>query len=214
MAQNLAQLTDMWMVNPTMFDPTQQSNQFSNYNNAALPWPPTYNTGGGGPVNAATGQQIPSFQQWQQQNPGGMSINATPAAPAAPPPQQQYGRIWEGTGTGGAAGGQNAMGSGGPTAGQNVSGYGPIGPALQQPAPQAAAPQPQASGPPNNWQAAINALSNPGKVTTMGANVPQVTGYQPSGGVNQAFLQQAGSGAGMNTNFLNALRSIQARPQG
>ena len=37
MAQNLAQLTDMWMVNPTMFDPTQASNQFSNYNNAALP---------------------------------------------------------------------------------------------------------------------------------------------------------------------------------
>jgi hypothetical protein len=80
-----------------------------------------------------------------------------------------------------------------------------------QAAPQAA--QPQASGPPNNWQAAINALSNPGRVQTMGANVPQVTGYQPSGGVNNAFLQQAGAGQGMNQNFLSALRSIQGRPQ-
>ena len=88
MAQNLAQLTDQWMVNPTMFDPTQASNAYSNYNNAALPWPPTYNPGlQGGPVNAATGKPIQSFQQWQQQNPGGMSINSTPAAPAAPQPQ-------------------------------------------------------------------------------------------------------------------------------
>ena len=87
MAQNMAQLTDMWMVNPTMFDPTQASNQFSNYNNAAaLPWPPTYSTAAGGPVNAATGKPIASFQQWQAANPGGMSINSTPghALPAAP----------------------------------------------------------------------------------------------------------------------------------
>ena len=82
MAQDMSQLTDMMMVNPWMFDPSQQSNQFSNYNNAALPWPPSYNTGAGGPVNAATGQPIQSFQQWQAQNPGGMSINATPAQPA------------------------------------------------------------------------------------------------------------------------------------
>ena len=91
MAQDMSQLTDMMMVNPWMFDPSQQSNQFSNYNNAALPWPPTYNTGAGGPVNAATGQPIQSFQQWQQQNPGGMSINATPAQPA---PQQPNSGQW------------------------------------------------------------------------------------------------------------------------
>ena len=29
MAQNIAQLTDMWMVNPTMFDPTQASEPVS-----------------------------------------------------------------------------------------------------------------------------------------------------------------------------------------
>ena len=41
----VSQLTDMMMVNPWMFDPTQKSNQFSNYNNAALPWPPTLQQG-------------------------------------------------------------------------------------------------------------------------------------------------------------------------
>jgi hypothetical protein len=153
MAQDLAALTNTWMLNPYMFDPSQQSNQFSNYNNQALPWPPTYNTGAGGPNNAATGQPIQSFQQWQQQNPGGMTLNSTPSQPGA----------------------------------------------------QSAAP--------DNWQASLNALANPGKVTTPGATVPQATGSQPSGGVNQAFLNQAGAGQGMNQNFLSALRAIQARPQ-
>jgi hypothetical protein len=40
-----------------------------------------------------------------------------------------------------------------------------------------------------------------------------VTGSQPAGGVNNAFLQQAGAGQGMNQHFLSALRAIQARPQ-
>jgi hypothetical protein len=54
-------------------------------------------------------------------------------------------------------------------------------------------------------------------------------GYQPAGGVNQAFLQQRGwggpgqvggpsmapMGGGMNTNFMGALQAIQnRRPQG
>src|SRR5580704_13526289 len=94
MAQDMGLITDTWMTNPYMFDPTQLSNAYSNYNNAALPWPPSYNTGAGGPVNAATGQPIQSFQNWQQQNPGGMNINATPAqppqaTPAWTPAQQQ-----------------------------------------------------------------------------------------------------------------------------
>jgi hypothetical protein len=229
MAQDLGQLTDMWMVNPWMFDPSQKSNQFSQYNNQALPWPPTYNTGAGGPVNAATGQPIQSFQQWQQANPGGMSINSTPAAPAAP---QTYGLQPS------QLAGPSALNPSGNQAFGMATWGGMMSPqarelyANQQFAPpgsapgttyanmgagggqqQAGAQQAQASGPPNNWQAAINALANPGRVQTQGANVPQVTGYQPSGGVNQAFLNQAGAGQGMNQNFLNALRSIQARPQ-
>jgi hypothetical protein len=85
------------------------------------------------------------------------------------------------------------------------------GPAPQQAAPQQAAPQP--SGPPNNWQAALQALANPGNPTTQGATVPQVSGYQPAGGVNNAFLQNAQGKPGMNQNFLSALSAIQGRPQ-
>jgi hypothetical protein len=208
MAQNLGQLTDMWMVNPTMFDPTQASNQFSNYNNAALPWPPTYN---GAPVNAATGQPIQSFLNWQQANPGGMSLNATPAQPQAAPqiPYSPPNNVMLGSSSGSGPGG---IGAGSPnTIGANLPVLNGFGPPSQLP--QAAAPQavPQAGGPPNNWNAAINALANPGRVTTQGANVPLQTGYQPSGGVNQAFLQQAGAGQGMNQNFLSALRAIQGR---
>jgi hypothetical protein len=235
MAQNLGQLTDMWMVNPTMFDPTQQSNQFSQYNNAAMPWPPTYNPGlQGGPVNAATGKPIASFQQWQQQNPAGMSINSTPAAPQAAPTtfpanplaQSIQQANWGGGGGignpnfGGANGAlltDMALGGGGgktfapqpnvsPAQLQNMT----VGQYAALAAPQQAAPQ--ASAPPNNWMAAVNALANPGNPVTPGANVPLQTGTQPAGGVNQAFLQQAGAGAGMNQGFLNALRAIQARP--
>ena len=244
MAQNLAQLTDMWMVNPTMFDPTQASNQFSNYNNAALPWPPSYNTGpAGGPVNAATGRPIQSFQDWMQQNPGGMSINSTPAQPAAQPQAQSplqpvnvpQGLSQPAMGAPSVQGGLQAWGAATPaqrvaampqavygTAGGNADkgsfgGLGPIGftqaPGGGGQAPQAGGGQQASGGAPNNWQAALNSLANPGNPTTMGANVPQVTGYQPSGGVNQAFLQQAGAGQGMNQNFLAALRGIQGRPQ-
>ena len=235
MAQDLSQLTDQWMVNPWMFDPSQKSNQFSQFNNQALPWPPSYNTGAGGPVNAATGQPIPSFQQWQAANPGGMSINATPAAPAAPtaPAAPQAPAPIHGVGglQPGQYDGSNGLPTGQPMQfaratdpsgmpnGMTSLGRGVVGPswqptpaAPQQQTPQAAAPQ--ASGAPNNWYAALNALANPGNPVTQGATVPQVTGYQPSGGVNNAFLQQAGAGQGMNANFLNALRSIQARPQG
>jgi len=230
MAQDLGQLTDMWMVNPYMFDPTQKSNQFSNYNNAALPWPPSYN---GAPVNAATGQPIPSFQAWQAANPGGVSLNATPAAPPAAPggaqaTQSQPGGVY---GNAPANGYGLNMGqryplsqfAGGNYGNQNMNDAAGLASLMgmdpsrlngfQRGGPQAAAPQPQpqAGAAPNNWQAALNALANPGKVTTPGATVPLVTGYQPSGGVNQAFLNNAGAGQGMNQNFLSALRAIQGR---
>jgi hypothetical protein len=205
MAQNLGQLTDMWMVNPTMFDPTQASNQYSNYNGAALPWPPSYNTGAGGPVNAATGQPIASFQQWQQANPAGMSINSTPSQPQAAAPSSS------GPPLGSPASGLYQQGYGDWSQLDPLLGRSSIpGQTAQQSQPQAQ-PAPQAGAAPNNWQAALNALANPGKVTTPGATVPQVTGSQPSGGINNAFLQQAGAGQGMNQGFLSALRAIQNR---
>jgi hypothetical protein len=231
MAQDLGMLTNMWMVDPTMFDPTQASNRFSNFNNSPFPFPPTYNTGAGGPVNAATGKPIASFQQWQQQNPGGMSLNATPAAPAQPAstagqyapgdllanakvspgaaswmqsnPMMAQIAGWQALGSPEQSMAGNTFGDPYLNMVANASGGAPKA-ALQQ----------QASGPPNNWQAAINALANPGNPVTQGANVPLATGYQPAGGVNQAFLNQAGAGQGMNQNFLSALRAIQGRPQG
>jgi hypothetical protein len=227
MAQNMGQLTDMWMVNPTMFDPTQASNQFSNYNSAALPWPPTYNTGAGGPVNAATGQPLQSFQQWQQQNPGGMSINSTPQAPQAPSPMAGYNQARSAAEMGAPSNLASAYQMGDQQMSQMMSDmaanpnlaqqrYGNLpmfNQMLQQTQQgQGAAGGQQGSGaPPNNWQAAINALANPGNPVTRGANVPLATGTQPAGGVNQAFLQQAGAGQGMNQNFLSALRAIQGR---
>jgi hypothetical protein len=218
MAQDLGQLTDMWMVNPTMFDPTQASNQFSQYNNQRFPFPPTYNTGAGGPVNAATGQPIQSFQQWQAANPGGVSINSTPATPAAPPTDMMAMRNAALTGQPGAAlaYGANFAPAGSPPGiqqlyGQNFAAFTP----KQNWQPQgavAAAPQAAAPSAPNNWGAALSALSNPGRVQTMGATAPLVQGYQPSGGVNQAFLQQAQGRPGMNSGFLSALAALQNRP--
>ena len=213
MAQDLGQLTDMMMTNPWMFDPTQKSNQFSLYNNQRIPFPPTYS---GAPVNAATGQPIQSFQQWQQANPGGVSLNATPAQPPqTQQPDMMALRNAALTGQPGAAMayGANFAPQGSPPGiqqmyGQNFAAFTPQQNWQGNATPAAA---PQASAPPNNWQAALNALANPGKVSTPGATVPLATGYQPAGGVNQAFLNQAGAGQGMNTNFLSALRAIQGR---
>jgi|SRR5215472_7683205 len=227
------QLTDMWMANPWMFDPTQKSNQFSNYNNAPLPYPPTYN---GVPVNAATGQPIQSYLDWQKANPGGVTLNQTPSTPApAPSPDLQQMMMRNmanaaGQGTQGMgvspygyfsqAGGPQGISGGG----RGVAQPGAVWTPTPQPRPQAApAPSaPQAGAAPNNWQAAINALANPGKVTTPGVQVPQGGaggwGFQPSGGVNQAFLNQRGYGPGgtpqqgLNPNFMSALAAIQGRP--
>lgn len=218
MAQNMGLITDTWMTNPYMFDPTQLSNVYSNYNNAALPWPPSYN---GAPVNAATGQPIQSFQNWQAANPGGMNINATPAQPQAAAPAPAGLSPGVNPNAAGALGVDQSRGLlppgyyGNSVTNPDKGSFGGWTPAYSGQPQQLAQPQqqaaPQASAPPNNWQAAINALANPGKVQTMGANVPMVTGYQPSGGVNQAFLQNAGGGAGMNQGFLSALRAIQNR---
>lgn len=208
MAQDLSQLTNMWMVDPYMFDPTQKSNQFSRFNDKALPFPPTYN----GVPTDAMGRPIQSFVNWQQANPGGVSLNATPATPQpAPQPQQQpmvdSMRAYNAALSSGQ--GQNAADA------TRASNQPPYFGRMPQAAPNAingvgntGAAQ-QAGAPPNNWQAALGALSNPGNPQTMGASVPLQTGYQPSGGVNQAFLNQAGPG--MNQNFLSALRAIQGR---
>ena len=224
MAQDMGQLTDMMMVNPWMFDPSQKSNQFSNYNNQRMSYPPTYN---GVPTNAM-GQPIQSFLDWQKANPGGTTLNSTPAMPQQAPatgnpapvgtplnPMGDWSVLAPNLGMGAQTQANYANALGLP--GSAYNGYSTTanraGTAGQGAATAGAAAQaaPQASPPPNNWQAALNALANPGNPVTPGATVPLQTGSQPSGGVNQAFLQQAGAGQGMNQNFLSALRAIQGR---
>jgi hypothetical protein len=78
-----------------------------------------------------------------------------------------------------------------------------------------AAPAAQAaSAAPGSWQQAVSLLSNPGKVTTPGATVPQSQiGNQPS--VLQQFLasQHGGTGAGnySNTGFFDTLNALGRR---
>lgn len=207
-------LTDQMMVNPWMFDPTQKSNQFSQYNNAPLPFPPTY---GGTPVSAATGQPIQSYQQWLQQNPGGVSLNATPAQPQAPQVNtaalaQLMAR--QSPPAGPTSWGNNQSGYFNPPNSAQIhqqlngifgqQGAGPTG------TPAAA---PQGSGTPNNWQAALSALANPGTPQIGGANVPAAQGSQPGPGSVNAYLQQAQGRPNVNPQFLSALSAIQGRRQ-
>jgi hypothetical protein len=215
MANDPNAFTNMWMTNPYMFEPSQLSNQFSNYNDQAMPWPPTYNTGAGGPVNAATGQPIQSYQNWAAANPGGLSINSTPAAPqgnagalgVGSPQQQNAARIWQAAQGAGQGSYMNALTNQGMAPWQMGGGMGGAGGAGGGAGGQGGGSSP------NNWQQAINSLSNPGNPVTPGATVPLASGSQPAGGVNNAFLQNAGAGQGMNQNFLSALRAIQGRPQ-
>jgi hypothetical protein len=210
-----------------------------------MPWPPTYSTAAGGPVNAATGKPIASFQQWQAANPGGMVLNNTPAQPQGPqlmasegntlnPQVDSAGNLIPHMSNLASIASNNGQSDPYGAAGANIAaanalmgglgGGGRYGdPYMNQVAANyQQGQQPQQQGgqqtsswqQPNNWQAALSALANPGNPVTQGANAPQMTGSQPAGGVNNAFLQQAGQGQGMNQNFLNALRSIQARPQG
>ena len=207
------------------FSLDQYSNPYSLYSGQALPWPSQY---GGTPTNAL-GQPIQSYLQAQaaaQPAPvapaAGMTLNSSPGARSMP------GGIYGAAG-GPAAGiqqaqqlltGQGAYGN----ANQNqaaglaalmgldpsqLNGMGGGGSAPAPAAPQAAAPAFDSRA------AALQALANPGHVTTPGANVPYNQGAVSQGpGVLQQFLQnwQAGGaptkGAGNYNNaaFFNALQ--------
>jgi hypothetical protein len=226
------QLTDMWMVNPSMFDPTgwAATDPYSQYQNAALPFPPTYgNPLGGGPVNAATGQPIQSYRAPQ---PVYTSWSSTPGTTLNQSGGGYSTLLNPGGGQGGAA--QNGWSAGGPPSAWSAFGVPGIAPAPGgQVAGQSQGAQQGGSwSTPNNWYAALQALANPtgGQgVQTPGATVPLQQGYQPAGGVNQAFLQQRGWGgpgptgnapvpmgrgpSPVNNNFMSALAAIQGRPQ-
>ena len=207
-----------------LFSPDQWLNQFSNFNNSALPWPSSYSgvptDAMGNPIQSAVSENNAAQQQYLQQmaaynqqkaSTPGTTLNSTSqgfqqGVPNALNP------------SGNAALGMSNWGSL-PATGYNTQTAGGYLQALQanpfsgaqQPQRQAA---PTAPTPPNNWQATLAALANPGKVTTPGANVPiSASSAQPSSGALQAFLQnlrpaQSGPGAGFQNSFAGTLKGM------
>jgi hypothetical protein len=221
-----------------LFGPDQFSNQFSLFNNKALPWPSQY---AGMPADAM-GRPI--------QPPAGTTINTSPAAPApqqaapaANPSQWAINNdMINAMGRSavnqmnyqGAPGMGGGYAQGGPSSAmddvvhmrlQNNAQYGvPLGPggsAPQSSGPNAGVPggaapaQAQQAGPSNNISSpdALSLLANPGPVTTPGAQPGAGMPNQPGAGVLQQFLKnwqpaQSGPGAGFQQNFANTLRGM------
>jgi hypothetical protein len=215
------------------------------YQNKSLPIP-----GFSGTPTDAQGNPIQSYLDWQTANPGGTTLNNTPAAPAASQPQlmgagnfqklaeqaQQTAAIDPTTGIAAdptalaqaryyrqmATSMQPQAVTGPAGSGRGYEQVGMMHPATsmywQDPTGGVAAKnaqQSQGGGGIDMRQAYLNALSNPGKVTTPGANVPQSAPLgQPS--VLDAFLSThtAGpaapaAGGYSNAPFFNTLNKLK-----
>lgn len=201
---------------PYMFDPSQFSNKYSPYAGKALPWPSSYQ----GTPTDALGRPIQSYRDAQAAHDAWAAANP-PMAPAVTlntnPTDMTAQRNAALTGQPGAAMayGANFAPAGSPGGiqqmyGQNFAAFTPQrnwrGNA--QPAAQPAA---QPTNPIDMNQAYLNALSNPGKVVTPGATVPQSPPPSGQSSVLQQFLAnwrgQPTTGAGNynNAGFFNAL---------
>jgi hypothetical protein len=197
---------------PFMFSPDQWLNKFSPFQGKPIPFPAQYQ----GVPTDALGNPIQSYLDAQSQ---------AAAAAAAPPPAQASPvtlntnpmemRNAALTGQPGAAMayGANFAPQGSPPGiqqmyGQNFAAFTPTR-NWSANAP-AAAPPARPAGPDMN-AAYLAALSNPGKVTTGGATVPQSAPPSNQSGVLQQFLQNWKPGASAAGNydpglFVNALR--------
>jgi hypothetical protein len=200
-------------LNPyALFDPSQWSNPYSQFQNQALPaasyagWP---TDAMGNPIQAQPG----------------MTINQTPAqptpTPAAATPSAQNGafspdqamRILKATGQWGLSGGDGRGAQSNQPAleamARLTAGYLP----QQAAAPAAAAPATANSAglTPQQYMAL---RANPGPVPTYGATVPQsASSAQPGSGVLQQFLQNwkpaaSGPGSGFQQGFSKALKGM------
>ena len=168
----------------------------------------------GAPTDAA-GNPIASFTQAQQQHDAWNAANPAPAAPAA-------GTTLNSTPQPGVIPFQHATMPDGMPYGQTSLGRGVTGTSWQGPGggttPQQtqAAPAPAAQQNPIDMrQAYLDALSNPGKVTTPGASVPQASPLgSPS--VMNSFLAAnpggggAGAGGYNNSGFFNTLNKLRS----
>ena len=191
-------------------------NPYTQYGGKPLPIP-----GYMGTPTDAQGNPIASFGQAQQQHDAWNAANPAPAAPAAGTTLTSNplgGSPWSPGGYGLGMNGANPQiarpgdpGSGGAPYFPQAS---PPWPGQMQQAPAAAAPA-ASQNPVDMRQAYLTALSNPGKVTTPGANVPQA---QPLGtpSVMNAFLaaNPSGGGAGAggynNQGFFSTLNKLRA----
>jgi hypothetical protein len=199
-----------------LFSPDQWSNQFSLFDNNALPWPSSY-TGYpmdamGNPINPQAGSGIPDYAQWQanQAAPApaatpGTTINSVPASALADlQAQVNQGTINSANATQsnntGTFGNVNTGIANSPGAVDAIIGLAKYkeqanqdyaaGKAIGMPQ-QASAPASVGGGPSNNltYPQVLSLLANPGKVTTPGATVPaSATSAQPSSGALQSFL--------------------------
>jgi hypothetical protein len=215
---------------PFQFDPSQFSNKYSPYAGVALPFMGAYNGGATGPTDAH-GNPIQSYQDTQKLHDAWAAANPTPAmAPSTTlnsNPTHGVGGLqpgqWDGSNglaTGAPSSFQHATGSDGMPYGQTSLGRGVVGtswqgpgggqmPQQQQAAPAAAAQ----TNPYDMGQAYLQALQNPGHVTTPGATVAQAAPPSNQSGVLQQFMQNWGGnskGAGNydNSGFINSLRGM------
>ena len=207
-----------------LFSPDQWLNQFSNFNNSALPWPSSYagvpTDAMGNPIQSAVDANNASQAQYQQQlaaynqqkaSTPGTTLNSTPSQGSSwnPATGPQALANMSGKPVQISAGGVMPTGQ---NTGLDHPQYIPTSYAYPQAAPQQQA-APSAPTPPNNWQSTIAALANPGKVTTPGATVPATASTQPGPGALQSFLQnfkpaQSGPGSGFQLSLGNTLKAM------
>ena len=220
---------------PLQFDPSQFVNKYSSFAGQSLnPYMGGYYGGPTGPTDAH-GNPIGSYQTAQAQHDAWNAANPAPAAPSMPPSTtlnsnpvagvgghatmsdgMPYGQTNLGRGVVGQADGANNTGG----YGAGISGaYGGAStPAMMGvgPQPSQAAPTAPQTNPVDMGQAYLNALANPGKVTTPGATVPQAPSPSNQSGVLQQFLQNwqnngsqtQGAGNYNNSGFYNALKGM------
>ncbi len=212
---------------PFQFDPSQWANPYTQWNKQALPFMGQY----AGVPTDARGNPIQSYVDAQTQSQAAQAAAAAPPA-QAPPTTLNSNPLTQATGPGGlnreglnpnayglgAQSGASPMNPSGNAAlfAANWGGFMPTsgqwGGAQQQAAPAPVAPAAPA-GPDMN-AAYLQALSNPGRIATPGATVPQSAPPSNQSGVLQQFLANwqnkgaptQGAGNYNNKGFFDALQ--------
>ena len=218
---------------PLQFDPSQFSNKYSSFAGQSLnPFMGQYYGGPTGPTDAR-GNPIQSYADaqaahdaWAAANPApSMAPSTTLNSNAGMEPLGSQARAMQNAGYGAAGSIQGRQGGAGSVAA--TTGWNPANPSSTTGvAPGGGAfgagvgGQGQTAGgqtnPVDMGQAYLNALSNPGKVTTPGATVPNAPTATGQSGVLQQFLnnwqqgggQTTGAGNYNNAGFFNALKGM------